>query len=148
MRITYSPADGDVQQWDFTPDEVRQSEAEVVEKRYGRNWDSFVSDVRAGNAKARRVLLWHLIRRDHHTLRYEDTPDFAMGEVKAEHTLEELVTIREKVQKANLPDEDREQILTALDIEITELLSEQAPDQDVADVEALVEGKAPSPSDA
>lgn len=124
MKVTYTAGEGDITVWDFDPDEVPQSQAEMVEKRYGKNWDSFLVDVRAGSAKARRVLLWHLLRQAHHTLRYEDTPDFKMGAVKVSHSVEELLEVRERVEKSNLPDEDREGILAALDVEISEGMAE------------------------
>lgn len=123
MKVTYKVADNDVTVWEFNPDDTPQSQAELMEKRYGGNWDAFLTDVRSGSARARRVLLWHLLRRTHHTLRYEDVPDFPMGAVKVEHSVDELRFIRDRVLKAALPAEEREQILTALDIEITEVLS-------------------------
>lgn len=135
MRVTYTPEDGDQQDWEWDPDRVRQSHAELVEKRYGRPWELFVVDVQAGNAKARRVLLWHLMCRQHHTLRYEDTPDFYMGELKVEHSLDELTEIRDRTLKANMPEDERQELLTALDLGITEQLAKgEEP------------GKAPSPA--
>jgi hypothetical protein len=124
MKVTYTPGDGDVQIWDFDPDDVTQSQAELVEKRFGKNWDSFLVDVRSGSARARKVLLWHLLRQTHHTLRFEDTPDFKMGAVKVAHGVDELLEIRARVEKSNLPDEDREGILAALDVEISEGMAE------------------------
>ncbi len=108
---------------ELRPDRVRQSEAELIEKRYGQNWDKFRADVQSGSAKARRVLLWHLMRRDHHTLRFEDVPDFYTGELLVEHSADELTALKDRLMKANLPDEEREQILVGLDIEITEAMA-------------------------
>lgn len=125
MIVTYSPEGGESRQWHFDPDRVRQSEAEMVEKRYGRTYDQWRQAVIQGDSKARRVLLWHLLRREHHTLRYEDTPDFYTGELKVEFSRGELLTIRDRVMKANLSDEEREQILTALDIEITDAIGDE-----------------------
>ena len=79
MLVTYRPednADG-VREWEFDPDRVRQSDAEMIEKRSGLpSWTKWVEAIQAGSASARRVLLWHLMRKEHHTLRLEDTPDF------------------------------------------------------------------------
>lgn len=125
MIVTYSPEDGESRRWEFDPDRVRQSEAEMVEKRYGRTYDQWRQAVIQGDSKARRVLLWHLLRREHHTLRYEDTPDFYTGELTVEFSRGELLTIRDRVMKANLSDEEREQILTALDIEITDAIGDE-----------------------
>lgn len=134
MRVTYSPENGDRQEWDFDPNRVRQADAELIEKRYGGRWAEFLLDVEGGGAKSRRVLLWHLMRRTHNTLRYEDVPDFYMGELEVDYTLSELGGIRERVLKMSIPEDEREQILTALDLGITDALA--------AGDESL--GKAPS----
>lgn len=136
MIVTYTPEDGDPQRWEFDPGRVRQSEAEVVEKRCGTTYDKWRAAIVSGEAKARRVLLWHLLRRQHHTLRYEDTPDFYMDDLKVEHTRGELLTLRERVLKANLPEDERDAVLTALDIEITDAIAGEE------------EGKATAPSGA
>lgn len=122
MFVTYAPDGEDTQRWEFNPDKIRQSRAEVIEKRYGKNWDAFRAGVQSGDSKARRVLLWHLLSSEHHTLRYEDVPDFCMGDLKVEHSRGELVILRDRLAKANLPEDDREQMLTALDIEITDAM--------------------------
>jgi hypothetical protein len=123
MKVTYTAGPDDVTVWEFEPDDVPQSQAELIEKRYGKNWDSFLGDVRSGSAKARRVLLWHMLRQTHHTLRLEDVPDFKMGAVKVEHSVAELVEVRDRVAKSSLPDEDKEGLLAALDVEITEAMA-------------------------
>jgi hypothetical protein len=123
VHVTYTPEDGDVQRWEFDPGRIRRSEAEICEKRYGKNWDQFRAAVVTGEARARSVLLWHLLRREHHTLRFEDTPDFYMDELLVEHTQGELLTLRERVLKANLPDDEREQVLTALDLELSDAIA-------------------------
>jgi hypothetical protein len=124
VKVTYNAGEGEPRVWDFDPDEVPQSQAEIIEKRYGQLWDSFLSDVRQGSARARRVLLWHLLRREHHTLRLEDTPDFKMGQVKVEHSVEELLRVRDRVAKANLDPEEKDGMLAMLDVEITEQMGE------------------------
>jgi len=128
MRIAYTPknpADGDAQTWDFTPGRIRASEAETIEKRYGGRWEDFLGDVKGGSMRARRVLLWHLLRTAHPGLKFEDTPDFYADELKCTYSYAELVAMRDRVQKANLAPDALEQITTALDIEITEAMSEE-----------------------
>lgn len=144
MWVTYKPEDQPAeaaQRWEFNPDRVRTSEAELIEKRYGANWDTWRNDVRAGSARARRVLLWHLIRRKHNTLRYEDTPDFYMDELLVEHSVAELLELKERLAKAKVDDEGmREQMATALDIEITDAMAREG----IAEV-GDAGGKASSP---
>lgn len=138
MYVTYKPTDGDAQRWEWNPDRVRQSEAELIEKRYGgKTWDQFKAGVMSGDSKARRVLLWHLLRRAHHTLRYEDTPDFYVGELVVEFNVAEIDLMRDRLMKASVSDDDREQMLTGLDMLMADAI---ALDADL--------GKADSNSDA
>jgi len=123
MYVTYKPEGSPEQRWEFDPSRVRSMEAELIEKRYGKSWDQFRGDVQSGSMKARRVLLWHLLRRDHHTLRFEDVPDFYAGEFLVEHSVDELAAIKDKLLKADLPDDDRQQMLTAIDMEIAEAVA-------------------------
>lgn len=134
MRIAYTPknpADGDAQVWTFDAGRIRASEAEQIEKRYGDRWETFLSDVKGGSMRARRVLLWHLLRTAHPGLKYEDVPDFYADELVCTYSYGELVAMRERILKANLDTDTREQVLTALDIEITDAMSvegiEEAP---------------------
>jgi hypothetical protein len=135
LFITFKPENNDPQMWEFDPKRVRASQAEMVEKRYGQPWDTFLRDLIKGSMLARRVLLWHLTRLTHHTLRYEDTPDFYAEELLVEFSRAELETMRAEAEKSTaLSDEDRPVALAALDAEIA-----KAPT-------GVDEGKAPSPS--
>jgi len=138
MHVTYKPEDGTEQRWEFDPNRVRASAAEVIEKRYGQNWSKFCADVQSGNMRARRVLLWHLLAREHHTLRVEDVPDFYADELLVEHTADELLAIKDRLRKATIAEDEREQMLTALDIEISEAIARGEE----------LSGKATSSSDA
>ena len=135
MHVSYTPsnpADGDRQAWDFDPGRVRASEAEVIEKRSGVRWETFLADVRGGSIKARRVLLWHLLRRAHPGLKFEDTPDFYADELVCTYSYVELARMRERVLKANLDAETREEVTTALDIEMTDAMARENLDDDSA----------------
>lgn len=126
MRIAYTPksaADGDAQTWIFEPGRIRASEAEQIEKRYGGRWEDFLADVKGGSMRARRVLLWHLLRTAHPGLKFEDVPDFYADELVCTYSYAELAAMRDRVLKANLDQDTREQVLTALDIEMTEAMS-------------------------
>ncbi|MFD9706213.1 hypothetical protein [Lentzea sp. NPDC059081] len=104
MFVTYSPDDGDVQQWEFAASEVTASQAEEVERAYGEPWDQFLVAVFSGGIRARRVLLWHLMRAEHPTLLYADTPDFKVGELECEFDKTELQQLRDKAaQDKSLP---------------------------------------------
>lgn len=91
MRVTYKPEDGnEPQSWDFNPNRVRSSEQVIVEKQFGGTWLEFKTGVMSGSAAARRVLLWHLIRREHPAHSFRDTPDFYDDELLIEQTLAEI----------------------------------------------------------
>lgn len=128
MKVVYSPEGAEIQTWHFDPDKVRRTQAELIEKRYGKNWDEFLQDVRGGSMGARTVLFWHLLRLTHHTLRFEDTPDYAAGELKVSYDLDELLTIRDRVLKSGLSAEDKEAVLAALDVDISEAMADEPED--------------------
>lgn len=91
MFVTYKPEDGNTPQtWEFNPNRVRVSEQVIVEKQFGGTWLEFKSGVMSGSATARRVLLWHLIRREHPAHNFRDTPDFFDDEFVVEQTLAEV----------------------------------------------------------
>lgn len=121
MLITYKPADpadGEGGRWQFEPGRVRQSEAAVVEKVYGSSWDKFLGELQMGSVKARRVLLWHLMRRDGNTLNFASTPDFFMDEFLVEMNVAEWQAARERVLKQGLSEDDLATALTMIDAEI------------------------------
>lgn len=125
MRITYEPEGEPAQEWDFDPQDIRASEAEIIEKRYGENFGPWTAGVQGANMRARRVLLWHLMRRQHHTLRYEDTPDFRAGELKVDYSVAELEEMRSNAAK--VPDvAQREKILTQIEVAMSDALEREA----------------------
>lgn len=131
MHITYTPEDGDRQEWDFDPGRVRASAAEIIERRFGGTWDEFQAGVQGGNIRARRAMLWHLMVQQHASLRLEDVPDFYADELVVQFSVKELTAIRDRLGKANLPADKREQAMAAIDVEMTEAMERE-------------EGKAPS----
>ncbi|GIH69439.1 hypothetical protein [Sphaerimonospora thailandensis] len=141
MFVTYCPEDGDEQRWTFDSKRVRASKAEMIEKRFGDNWEKWLFAVQSGNMRARRVLLWHLLTLEHHGLRLEDVPDFYSGELLVEHSVAELREIRDRVAKSNVSAEQREDVFTALDTEITAAMEREEHFGEP-------EGKAPSKSGA
>lgn len=141
MRVTYTPTDGPPQTWNFKIERVLQSQAEIIEKRAGCNFEEWAAALQSGNAKARRVLLWHLQSLAHAgMLRIEDLPDFPFGALKIERDLDELLAFRAVVEKTQMEDPQvREIALSQLDHEIA---------AELARIEAgEAEGKAPSKTD-
>lgn len=123
MYVTYKPEDGQDKRWEFDPGRVRASKAEMIERRFGENWDNWKIAVQQGNMKARRVLLWHLLTLEHPALRWEDTPDFLDEELDVDHSVAELQEIRDRVAKRVRTPGQHEEVLAALDYEITEAMA-------------------------
>lgn len=122
MIIKYTPEDGAAQEWAYAPLKVRQSEAEMIEKRSGMEWDAFNKALLSGNARARKVVLWHCLRKDHPIFRWEDVPDFAMSEVQIEFDAKELGDIRAAVEKSkDMADDIKSEALRVLDEQLSEL---------------------------
>lgn len=130
LRIRYAPEGGTPQEWTFVPRRTRQSEAEMIEKQAkardaGNNFAEFLVHVKAGQAAALKVMLWHLTRRDHPgvNLRIEDVPDFYMGEVTVALDLDELLEARELAvaNKHMFTDAEFAAGLAEVDAEIAEL---------------------------
>jgi hypothetical protein len=106
MFVTYSPEGGEQQRWEFDPSRVRESQAELIERRFGQEWHHFVVALISGASKARRVVLWHLLRLEQHTLRYEDAPDPFKSELKVEFSRAELQLMRAQAAQQPADDED------------------------------------------
>lgn len=100
MIITYTPAGQPPQTWTYRHMEVAASVAETVEDTTGMTWSEIEWQVIQGRARARRAILWLLLRREHPALKWEDCPDFAMGELDVQledDDLERYIAITEQL---------------------------------------------------
>jgi hypothetical protein len=110
--------------YEFLPGRVRVSRAQLVEKVYSRalgekaTWEQFKIAVVQGSIAARRVLLWLLMSQIHPTLRYEDVPDFYEDEVTVEWSRQELQDMYDGLERAQMPDGEKETLLARLREEI------------------------------
>lgn len=120
MQVTYKPEDHPdrARVWDFNPERVRQSRAEMIEKRFGGRYAEWVDGVQRANSRARKVLLWHLMNMEHPTVKLEDVPDFMMGELEVDYALGDLQKLRRQVAESAMDDATKEQTLERLDLEI------------------------------
>src|SRR5262245_9669633 len=118
MIVRYSPDGGPAQTWEWDANRVRSRAAEDIERLYGGRWQAFPTDVLMGSMRARRILLWHLMRLEHPTVRLDDI-DFAAGELVVDFSDSELADVRAAVDSATDIDLDkRAQALRMLDAEI------------------------------
>jgi hypothetical protein len=141
--VTYSPADGDEQRWEFHAGEVLAQDAEAIEKAFVDTWDSWLMMVLKGGMRARRVLLWHCIKIQHPSLKFDDLPNFRVDELKVEYDRDELTKIREGIEgQQQLDDNTREVALAWLDNQL-----KQAPASTAGKARSKPKGSAtPSPS--
>lgn len=128
MFVTYTPenpVDGDAQEWVFDPGRVRASEGQVILREFGQNsWDLFVQGVQGNDLHARRVLLWHLLRRTHPLVRFADTPDFYADEMVVSFSSVELAAMGDRLDA--VPAAQREMARAMYDTELAEALKREA----------------------
>jgi hypothetical protein len=64
VKIIYSPRDGERREWTWKPSELPSHEAELIEDAMDLPYQAFVAKWLSGSTRARRALLWVLLRRD------------------------------------------------------------------------------------
>ena len=123
MYLIYQPeGTEEPQKFLYKPQKLMAPEREALERRSKMDFADFTKAVLNGNALARRSLLWVMLKRQHHTLKFEDV-DFAWDELKLEYSKQEYELMRaQMLAKGNV---DPEQ-LVQLDEEIATAVDEQA----------------------
>ena len=83
MILTYTPDDGPAQSFDLScpPDRLMSTEARVIEKNTGMNYDQIKHAMKAGNQTAIGAVLFVLQKRTHPPLKWDDF-DFAADDVE------------------------------------------------------------------
>lgn len=107
MFVTYTPDGDPVQEWDLDIDDMAEEDAEAIERQFRKvfdtnsaaTFDAFRLQLYQGGSTARRVLLWHLIRQKHPTLRYEDTPKIRRSQFKVEFSRGEYKVFLERAME-------------------------------------------------
>jgi hypothetical protein len=75
FRFVYEPAGGGREEFRFDVDNPTNLDAEALESAGGDVWDSypgFLDKIGSGNIRARRAMLWVLLRRNDPKLRFSD----------------------------------------------------------------------------
>jgi hypothetical protein len=75
VRVIYEPVDGPRQEFEYVPQELLSFDAEAIEDVGGPTWgtyEEFGVKLGGGNLKARRALLWIMLRRQNPRLRFTD----------------------------------------------------------------------------
>lgn len=89
----YGPGDGEKREWIWKPRDAPSFEAEALEDASGWDFPEFLQRFIAGSTRARRALLWVLLRREHPGLRFEQV-SFTMGELADEYDDDEIAAAR------------------------------------------------------
>lgn len=148
MIITYTPDDGDSQEYEFMPGKLMNAEAEAIEDVGGQAWSTFeefgVKFFR-GSARARRAALWIAMKRGNPRLKFSDV-SFRADQVSVDYSAKERAVILEAMlADPDLDEEQRANLTTALG---TELVSDVEAALDEAAVVREPDLKEPSSSSA
>jgi len=136
MYFVYRPdASSEWQKWLFEPEKLLSPEAEVIERKTGLDYNDFVKKVQ-GNMRCRRALLWVLLKREHHQLKFDDV-QISLEQTDFRFTRAEYAEMREKAHE-QFSGAELDEFLEALDAE-----AEEKAVDDETEGEA---GKAPAPT--
>lgn len=126
MLVTYDPEDGsDKRTWTFDEGDVDRKEAQLIEKHYGEPWEMWIGTLRVRNAKARGVLLWHLLRQEHKGLRFEDTPNFKMRQLTVEMSSDELKSVWDQMSRTKMDEDMRDAFEAAYHRDLQDALARE-----------------------
>lgn len=119
MYVVYKPTgDEEPQEWVFVPDDFNSFDAEAIETATGWSWDEFLMQLQKGSVRARRALLWVLLRQVHRGLQLKDVR-FTPRELKVEYDIEELTAMKQDIIEApDVPGTPKEPTLNYLDGQI------------------------------
>ena len=90
VRLSYKPANKDVQSWELDPDDMDNLESEQIEIVGGEQWDSYAQWfylLNRGNTRAVRALLWLLLKRTDPLLDFNEVR-FRTSEIALEDAAE------------------------------------------------------------
>lgn len=115
LRLTYTPEGAPPETFDFDPDKVLSLEAEALENVGGEAWDSYadwLERIGTGNVRARRALLWVMLRRTNPELRFVDVvfrlDEFGIDDVTepepvGKENADDSTTAGESLERASEP---------------------------------------------
>jgi hypothetical protein len=137
VKITYAPRDGERREWTWKPSEMPSQEAELIEDVMDLPYQAFIAKWLSGSTRARRALLWVLLRREVPALEFGQVR-FLLDEVGDDFDDDEIANMRARLNEPE-PDDPVEQ--AGLE-RIREILAERdAADAVAADVAGVEPGK-------
>jgi hypothetical protein len=121
VKIIYSPRDGERREWTWKPSELPSHEAELIEDAMDLPYQAFVAKWLSGSTRARRALLWVLLRRDVPALEFGQVR-FLLDELGDDFDDDEVAAMRARLAENADSDDPVEQ--AALE-RIREVLADQ-----------------------
>lgn len=129
MKLVYTPEGDPLQEWPIRLQRMMSVEAEAIEDVGGNTWgsfDEFMDKLARGNFRAKRALLWMMLRRQNPRLRFSDLV-VRYDELAFAAEDKDREEAREMLQRDDLSPEDR--------AELEELLGE--PESVIEELEPL-----------
>lgn len=83
MRFVYKPEGVDPKSWDFDPNKLMNPEAEAIERHTGFTYGEWLQAIGKGSVLALHGLLFVFLKREIHTLKWDDV-QFNMSEIDVE----------------------------------------------------------------
>lgn len=107
MIVTYTPEGEEVRRWEFDAADLTAGEAEDVEEALGIPFDDWQYNLHRGYAKARRGLLWLMLRREQPDLRFDALREIRLGDLAVEYSREEEDRVLAQLERdKDVSDED------------------------------------------
>lgn len=127
MHVKWNPEDGtDPIEFEFDPEDVLSKEATEIEKAYdGDGWETWLNNLKAKEAKARRVLLWWYLRQTHHGLPFKDVPNFRMRQLKVEMSSSEIMELRERMARTKMDEGLRDRLDAAIEVDLRDAMARE-----------------------
>lgn len=98
MLLVYQPEGSEEPQvFPYDPRKLMSVERELVEKLTGFDYATWTQKVMVGHSRARRSLLFVMLKRQHPKLRFDDV-DFAWDELTIQHSRQEYDSIIDQVE--------------------------------------------------
>lgn len=150
MHVTWDSEDGsDVVELEFKPDnDLLSKEAEEIEKLFGAPIEQWINELRMKSAKARRLLLWWMLRQNHRRLAFKDVPDFRLRQMKVEMDVEELRELWKRLSQTKMDEDKRDALRAAFELDIRDAMAREGVllGDIVGSEMDILEGNRPAPT--
>lgn len=99
MQFTYKPEGADPKSWEFRPERMLSPECIEIEKRTGWDYSEWLDRFKRANMQAIQAYLFVMLKREFHTLRFEDMPEFCIDDISFEPSADELSDVRATLEE-------------------------------------------------